>query len=99
MREIRTSGLMSGDGKRSVAAWPKPPRPSSTLPLVLQTRPLLCLSLLRYETSRVADSPRGRRYETSEKDVMDEAQAGETKAAPPASPLSARARVVLRPGQ
>src|SRR4051812_16887685 len=22
---------MSGDGKRSVAAWPKPPRPSSTL--------------------------------------------------------------------
>ncbi len=34
MREIRTSGLMSGDGKRSVAAWPKPPRPSSTLPLI-----------------------------------------------------------------
>src|SRR4051812_22084568 len=34
MREIRTSGLMSGDGKRSVAAWPKPPRPSSTLQLV-----------------------------------------------------------------
>src|SRR4029077_7873224 len=31
MREIRTSGLMSGDGKRGVAAWPKPPRPSSTL--------------------------------------------------------------------
>jgi transposase len=31
MREIRTSGLMSGEGKRSVAAWPKPPRPSSTL--------------------------------------------------------------------
>src|SRR3954454_2095009 len=31
MRAIRTSGLMSGDGKRSVAAWPKPPRPSSTL--------------------------------------------------------------------
>src|SRR3954451_737746 len=31
MREIRTSGLMSGDGKRSVAAWPKPTRPSSTL--------------------------------------------------------------------
>jgi hypothetical protein len=23
MREIRTSGSMSGDGKRSVAAWPK----------------------------------------------------------------------------
>ncbi len=25
------SGLMSGEGKRSVAAWPKSPRPSSTL--------------------------------------------------------------------
>jgi len=32
MREIRTSGSMSGDGKRRVAAWPKLPRPSSTLP-------------------------------------------------------------------
>src|SRR5918911_762788 len=31
MREIRTSGLTSEDGKRSVAAWPKLPRPSSTL--------------------------------------------------------------------
>src|SRR6202040_704026 len=31
MRETCTSGLMSGEGKRSVAAWPKPPRPSSTL--------------------------------------------------------------------
>jgi hypothetical protein len=36
MREIRTSGLMSGEGKRSYAAWPKPPRPSSTLPGILQ---------------------------------------------------------------
>jgi hypothetical protein len=26
------AGSMSGDGKRSVAAWPKLPRPSSTLP-------------------------------------------------------------------
>src|SRR5262245_5351439 len=25
------SGLMSGEGKRSVAVWPKSPRPSSTL--------------------------------------------------------------------
>jgi len=33
MREIRTSGLMSGEGKRGVAARPKPPRPSSTLPV------------------------------------------------------------------
>src|SRR5271157_2991971 len=32
MREIRTSGSMSGDGKRSIAAWPKLPRPSSILP-------------------------------------------------------------------
>jgi hypothetical protein len=27
-----TSGSMSGRGERSVAAWPKLPRPSSTLP-------------------------------------------------------------------
>jgi hypothetical protein len=32
MQEIRTSGSMSEDGKRSVAAWPKLPRPSSILP-------------------------------------------------------------------
>jgi hypothetical protein len=32
MREIRTSGSMSGDGKRGVAERPKLPRPSSTLP-------------------------------------------------------------------
>ena len=32
MPEIGTSGLMSGDGKRGVAEWPKLPRPSSTLP-------------------------------------------------------------------
>ncbi len=31
MREIRKSGSMSGEGKRSDAEWPKPPRPSSTL--------------------------------------------------------------------
>src|SRR5689334_8282054 len=31
MREIRTSGLMSGEGKRGVAEWLKLPRPSSTL--------------------------------------------------------------------
>ena len=32
MLEIGTSGLMSGEGKRGVAAWPKLPRLSSTLP-------------------------------------------------------------------
>ena len=31
MREIRTSGSMSGERKRSDAAWRKPPRLSSTL--------------------------------------------------------------------
>jgi hypothetical protein len=30
--EIGTSGSMSGDGRRSVAAWPKLSRPYSTLP-------------------------------------------------------------------
>ena len=43
MQEIRTSGSMSGDGKRSVAAWPKLPRPSSTLPK------LKCSSALHYD--------------------------------------------------
>ena len=32
MPEIGTSGSMSGGGKRSLAEWPKLPRPSSTLP-------------------------------------------------------------------
>src|SRR6202048_5089100 len=31
MPEVGMSGLRSGEGKRSVAAWPKPPRSSSTL--------------------------------------------------------------------
>ena len=31
MPEIGTSGLISGEEKRSVAAWPKQPRSSSTL--------------------------------------------------------------------
>src|SRR3954471_5350600 len=41
MREIRTSGLTSGDGKRGVAAWPKPPRPSSTLQVSGRKRQVL----------------------------------------------------------
>ena len=32
MPEIGPSGSISGDGKRSDATWPKPPRPSSTPP-------------------------------------------------------------------
>jgi hypothetical protein len=40
MPEIGTSGSMSGDGKRSAAAWPKLPRPSSTLPSVWTGRAL-----------------------------------------------------------
>src|SRR5215472_15718700 len=32
MPEVGTYGSMSGDGKRGDAAWPKLPRPSSTLP-------------------------------------------------------------------
>src|SRR5690349_6980470 len=50
MREIRTSGLMSGDGKRSVAAWPKPPRPSSTLQFLYFVR-YLALSGVQVEFS------------------------------------------------
>src|ERR1035441_5732836 len=38
MPEIGTSGLMSEDGKRGVAEWPKLPRPSSTLPGCVKTR-------------------------------------------------------------
>ena len=46
MQEIRTSGSMSGDGKRSVAAWPKLPRPSSTLPLLTTADARGCPQLL-----------------------------------------------------
>jgi hypothetical protein len=35
MPSFGTSGLMSGEGKRGDAAWPQPPRLSSTLPLLL----------------------------------------------------------------
>src|SRR3954454_3479481 len=41
MREIRTSGLTSGDGKRGVATWLKPPRPSSTLQVTGRKRQAL----------------------------------------------------------
>ena len=45
MREICMSGLMSGEGKRSVAAWPKPPRPSSTLLKSVHTLTPLSLTI------------------------------------------------------
>ena len=47
MREIRTSGSMSGEGKRGVAVWPKLPRLSSTLPrrAAMETGALFTLSL------------------------------------------------------
>jgi hypothetical protein len=53
MREIRTSGLMSGEGKRGVAAWPKLPRPSSTLPIAkrpagMHFRTAVCASIHRH---------------------------------------------------
>src|SRR5271165_4300066 len=51
MREIRTSGSMSGDGKRSVAAWPKLPRPSSTLPKRARAHATACPELAK------ADAP------------------------------------------
>jgi hypothetical protein len=47
MPEIGTSGSMSGDGKRSVAAWPKLPRPSSTLPQLARAYALACPQLAK----------------------------------------------------
>ena len=48
MREICLSGSMSGERKRSVAAWPKLPRLSSTLPFaskLVRAKTDLCLLL------------------------------------------------------
>ena len=50
MQEIRTSGSMSGDGKRSVAAWPKLPRPSSTLPKLPKPMWAACPVLAKADT-------------------------------------------------
>src|SRR3954454_9456366 len=41
MPEIGTSGLMSGDGKQGDTGWPKPLRPSSTLPLLRESPRLM----------------------------------------------------------
>ena len=51
MREIRTSGSMSGEGKRDVAEWPKSPRLSSTLPL----RILLAATFLTRRANHFSD--------------------------------------------
>jgi hypothetical protein len=55
MPEIGTSGSMSGEGKRSVAEWPKLPRPSSTLP---QRKPLVGISLNIYRHTDLAGERR-----------------------------------------
>jgi hypothetical protein len=57
MREIRTSGSMSGDGKRSVAAWPKLPRPSSTLLWRLSLRCIKFRRDGRYSGHRPTPAP------------------------------------------
>jgi hypothetical protein len=58
MPEIGTSGSMSGDGKRSVAKWPKLPRPSSTLPKatssVVGLRAVLLYLLAQFGMGRVS---------------------------------------------
>ena len=60
-------GTMSGDGKRGEAEWPKPPRPSSTLPNAgenwrqLQDSPLLATdeldSLPRHMRHPLGETP------------------------------------------
>jgi hypothetical protein len=56
MPEIGTSGSMSGDGKRGVAAWPKLPRPSSTLPKRRKTMSAP-MSASGGESGNVTDGP------------------------------------------
>ena len=55
MPEIGTSGSTSGVGKRSVAEWPKLPRPSSTLPNAK------CLGLCMKTASGCAAGKKNRR--------------------------------------
>jgi hypothetical protein len=58
MPVIGTSGSTSGDGKRRVAAWPKRPRPSSTLPCET-SRPDPAKSAYEGQSGRAADIVRG----------------------------------------
>jgi hypothetical protein len=60
MREIRTSGSMSGDGKRSVAAWPKLPRPSSTLPKPPRAYATACPQLAKADVATAASDRHAR---------------------------------------
>ena len=48
MLEIGASGSMSGERKRSVAEWPKPPRLSSTLLFSTGAKPLSPVRNVRY---------------------------------------------------
>ena len=67
MRETRTSSLMSGDGKRSVAERPKQPRPSSTLlARWLQARGI---EVHVFHTTSVAVSREHRRAKTDRLDA------------------------------
>jgi Tetratricopeptide repeat len=54
MREIRTSGLTSGEGKRGDCTWLKPPRPSSTL--------LMNLRLMALAYHGTGDQPTARAH-------------------------------------
>ena len=61
MREIRTSGLMSGEGKRSVSRVLTAPRPSSTLQIVGRKRHIAVdtdgrLLMVNLTTADISDS-------------------------------------------
>src|SRR3954465_12413522 len=72
MREIRTSGLMSGEGKRSVAAWPKPPRPSSTLRCARDGGDLKArISVIFQESSRHQQEPSSPDYSAEARLFLD----------------------------
>jgi hypothetical protein len=73
MREIRTSGLMSGEGKRGDWQSLKPPRPSSTLqPPALARRRQRQLSRRRRAARQVyRDRASGRLPHTVDREAAD----------------------------